>query len=320
MNKRHIPIFLAADDRYLPYLAVAVKSISDHSSDEYIYDVRILSSEIPRARLHMLLDMNLKNVKISTVNIDKRISGIREELSLRLRDYYSESIYYRLFIPSMFPELNRALYIDCDVVLVDDIAKMYFTDIGDNILGAVADESIPGVSAFCDYVDRWVGVPAGEYFNSGVLVMNLAKMRDEKIEEKFLHLLGKYNFDTVAPDQDYLNCLCKGRVRYLDLAWNKQPKEENPIPVSELHLIHYNMVNKPWHYSGILYEQEFWRVADTTPFAEEIRRDFEGYTDEQRKKDENGAMRLVMSAARIADEEGGFASVVGRELAESFAQ
>ena len=318
MKKRTVTIFLAADNRYLPYLGVTVKSIADHTSPEFHYDIKILSTAIPKERLEMLYSMPLPNVTVSTVDLDRPIGGIREALKRRLRDYYSESIYYRLFIPTMFPELDRAVYIDCDIVLCSDISRLYFTDIGDCLVGAVADESIPDVPAFCDYVDRWVGVPKEKYFNSGVLLMNLRAMREDRLEEKFLYLLGEYNFDTVAPDQDYLNRLCFGRVHYLDAGWNKQPKGGGE-PLSEQFLIHYNMFNKPWHYRGVEYEEEFWRVAKTTPFYSEIYSELVRYSEELKRIDCECAVRLIQSAARLAEEKGGFREVISESFHESFA-
>ncbi len=311
MNKTRIPIFLASDVNYLPYLAVTVKSIADHSSDDYIYDVKILTEDITEEDIKPLSDMNMRNVEISIVDVNEVISKSRKLLRVRLRDYYSEAIYYRLYIAAMFPKLERALYIDCDIVLVDDIAKLYFTDIGNNILGVIADESIPAVPPFAAYVKHWVNKEMHEYFNSGVLVMNLVEFRRERILEKFSELINKYNFDTVAPDQDYLNFLCHGRVKYLPAGWNKQPSPAFVIPREEIHLIHFNFYNKPWHYAGVMFEEEFWRVADSTPFAEAIHRGFDNYTDAEREEDKIGGDRLVSSADELSRTAGGFRETLG---------
>lgn len=311
MNKERIPIFFASDENYLPYLAVAVKSISDHSSDEYIYDVKILTDGFSDAALDALRAMELRNMELSVVDVNEAIAKNRKLLRLRLRDYYSEAIYYRLYIASLFPRLTRALYIDCDVVLVDDIAKLYFSDIGNNILGAVSDESIPEIPAFAAYVKHWIGKEAEDYVNSGVLVMNLTEFRRCRILEKFSKLVEDYNFETVAPDQDYLNFLCHGRIKYLDIGWNKQPTAENRLPVSRLHLIHYNFHNKPWHFEGVAYEEEFWRVADTTPFADALHRGLCEYTDEERAADALGGVKLVESADQLSHTEGGFRLTLG---------
>ena len=131
--------------------------------------------------------------------------------------------------------------------------------------------------------------------------MNLAAMRDERLEEKFVHLLKTYNFDTVAPDQDYLNLICRGRVLYLESGWNKHPIAENELKRSELHLMHYNMFNKPWHYYGVQNEDLFWESARHTPFAHQLAAAQRGYTKKQRERDLECARRLLLSAKRIAE-------------------
>jgi len=306
MNKKHVHIFMASDDNYIPYLMITAKSISLHSSDEYIYDITILTDGLAPQNIRKLRHLELDNVNISIVNMEKNVKPLREKLRATLRDYYSEAIFYRMFIASMYPRLTRAIYIDCDTVLVDDIAKLYFTDIGDNILGAVADESIPGVPEFCDYVKNWVGVPVSKYINSGVLLINLKEYRNSFIFEKFVILVEERNFSTVAPDQDYLNYLCKGRIHYLDGGWNKQPKADNLLPAKEQHLIHYNLYNKPWHYSDVPYSDVFWEVAKMTPYYTDIVRELVEYTDEKREKDMASGVRLIERAAELSERKDGF--------------
>jgi lipopolysaccharide biosynthesis glycosyltransferase len=302
---------MASDDNYLPYLVVAVKSISMHSSDEYVYDVRVLNSGLSNSSIRKLRHLSFKNVQITLIDVERAVAEFREDLSLRLRDCYSEAIFYRMFIASMFPRMTKAIYIDCDVVLVDDIAKLYFTDIGDNVIGAVADESIPAVPEFCDYVNEWVGVPADRYINSGVLLMNLSAFRKYRIAEKFKKLLISYNFDTLAPDQDYINFLCRGKIHYLDSGWNKQPKEDNYLPLENQHLIHYNLYNKPWHYRGIPYEDAFWNVARLTPYYSDIVKGFVEFGDDKKIAEAEGGVRLIERASRLAKSVGGFFETLG---------
>ena len=312
--KPRIPMFFACDNNYIPYLAVTLASIEAHASDEYEYEAFILTEGFCEKRLSMLLGMNLPHVRIRTVDVGHRVEEIREKLSSTLRDYYSVSIFYRLFIPSLFKGLNRALYLDCDIVLNDDIAKLYFEDIGDNILGAVSDETIPPIPVFKEYTERVVGMPEGKYFNSGVLLINAKRFREEKIEEKFLHLLNRYNFKTVAPDQDYLNFLCKGMVHYFDIGWNKMPHISNGFDNINLHLVHFNMFEKPWKYNGVLYSELFWGYARRTPFYAHIASSYENYTNENRKRDQLGAQKLLESAAEITADGCSFAQVLGSDV------
>lgn len=299
-KKRHISVFFAADERYIKYLAVALASLSRFAKDEYQYDVRILSEGFSHRGACRLRDMVKPNVKITVCDMEKRISNLRESLTFRLRDYYSEAIYYRMFIPSMFPELKKAVYLDADIVLNRDVADLFLTDIGDNLIGAVTDESVITVPVFRDYVKRQIGIgEPEEYFNSGVLLMNLDAMRKERIEEKFLHLLTRYNFNTVAPDQDYLNFLCRGKLQYLPCGWNKHAIEGRDIPKSRLYLIHFNMFNKPWHYDRVPMEKLFWDNARLTPFYEELIEAKRDYSENEQKKDTEAAKRLLSLAEKI---------------------
>ena len=316
MTKTRIPIFFATDDNYFKYLTVTLDSLEKYASDEYIYDIKILATGLSDENVQLTNKLNLPHLSISIVNVDERMKKIRNNIAKRLRDYYSESIFYRIFIPHLFPELEKAIYLDCDIVLKDDVAKLYFTDIGDNILGAVSDESIAPIPEFCTYVDEVVGSPEGIYFNSGVLLINAKKFREERTEEKLLYLINKYNFQTVAPDQDYLNFLCRGRVYYFDKGWNKQPNQNLEFNEDKIHLIHYNMFNKPWHYRGVKYEEYFWEAAKGTPFYDSLVSELEAYTDEERARDMEGAKKLIEATVEILKERCSFCHVIDKDYFE----
>ena len=106
-----------------------------------------------------------------------------------------------------------------------------------------------------------------------------------------------------------MNFLCAGRIKYLSYAWNKQPKADNVVPVGELHLIHYNMFNKPWHYAHVPYSEEFWKYAERTPFYDRIKSGFDGYGRSERMRDKKGAVMLLANAERLAHAECGFSSL-----------
>lgn len=299
-NKQQVNVFFASDKGYLPYLAVAVRSLADNASDTYDYRIRILTDSLTQSDVQPIARALPENVSLDVCDLTERTAHIREELSLRLRDYYSASIYYRLFIQTMFPELDRAVYLDSDIVLTDDVAKLYFTDIGSAIIGAVTDESVVCEPVFRDYVKSHIGLLSERsYINSGVLLMNLAAMREYKIEEKFLHVLCKYNFETVAPDQDYLNFLCKGKIHYLERGWNKHAIEGTEIADSALHVMHYNMFWKPWHYGGVLREELFWHYAERTDFYSQLQAKKAGRSAADAEADRECAARLLDSAKEI---------------------
>ena len=300
MNKQVIPIFFASDDNYIPFLSVAISSLLEHASKDYNYDIIVLSSKLKEENIQKIKAYETEGVSIKFEDVNSKIENIIDDLSLRLRDYYSVSIYYRLFIPSLYPEYKKAIYLDADIVVIDDISKMYNEDLEGFLVGAVNDGVIMGHEVFRNYAEQMIGIEPVKYFNSGVLLMNLDEFRKDKIEEKFLHLLSKFNFDVICPDQDYLNYLCKDKVKYLDKGWDRMPLKDDAFDDNNLHLIHYNNFQKPWNYDDILYENIYWECAKKSNCYKEIM-DMKGkYTKEDIKKDNDGFVNLVNQAKRIS--------------------
>ncbi len=296
-----ITVFFTADEAYAPFLATAICSAVENASAERCYRAVILHDGISPRTLERIVSLETDNFKITPVEMSDKFDFLDDRMSNRLRcDYFTLTIYFRLFIPSMFPELDRAIYIDSDVVLTDDIAKLYDTDIGDCLIGACRDLSIVDIPPLVAYTENAVGVRGDEYINSGVLLMDLAALRECGIEERFLELLNTYHFDTVAPDQDYINAMCCGRIYYLDPAWDAMPNDEKP-ELESPSLIHYNLFSKPWCRDGVQYAEHFRHYAEKSGFIDEIRRYRESYTDEKRRADDECLELLVRRATEIPE-------------------
>lgn len=300
-----IPIFFASDDNYIPCLAVAIQSLIDNTSSYNIYKLIILQTDMSNSKINELLAFETDNIKIEIKDISSIISKLEKLLDLRLRDYYSSAIYYRMFISSLYPEYDKAIYLDSDIVLLDDIANFYNTDLGSNLVGAIVDSVAKYTPSFHDYVLGNLGVDYTKYFNSGVLLMNLKEMRISHIEDKFIEILKKYNCDSIAPDQDYLNILCKDRVTYLPITWDKMPDFGDYIDEKDLHLIHYNMFRKPWHYSDVPYSDVFWKYAKKTKYYNTLQEELNNYSDEQKENDIKGADSMQKSSERILSQPSG---------------
>ena len=311
MNIKHeIPIFFSCDDNYVPYLTVAIKSLIEHTSKENDYSIIVLNTGLNKQNQKELKQMATENVKINFEDVSESLKDINKELKLRLRDYYSVAIYYRLFIPSLFPVYEKAIYLDADMVILDDIANLYNMDMGKNLLMAVTDATVNDSEDFRKYSKIALGIEPKKYINSGMLVMNLREMRKEKIEQKFIYLLLKYNLEVAAPDQDYLNVLCKNRIKYISETWDKMPDFGARIPEEELHIIHYNMFRKPWHYADVPYSDVFWRYAKGTKYYEPLQEKLKNYTEEQKAADLQGVKGLVDLTNNIIKQDIKFVDVI----------
>jgi hypothetical protein len=128
-------------------------------------------------------------------------------------------------------------------------------------------DSYHGIEAQCEVDD------SGRYIRNNVAEFNTeicpnAEGGMEEIERKFVYLLQTYHFETVCPDQDYLNVLCRDKVLYLDRGWNKMSIDCNYSGTPNL--VHYNMFYKPWQYKNIVYQEYFWQYAEMTAFYDEL--------------------------------------------------
>lgn len=293
MNKE-IPVFFAVDNGYIPFLSVALRSLIDNTSNENKYAIKILYTNVTEENKIKIKKYETENISIEFVDLNKQLEEIKEKLYTR--NYFSNTTYYRLFIPELYPEYDKAVYIDSDTVCLSDIAELYNTDMGDNLIAGIPDGVIQAIDIFKDYVERVVGVADyNNYFNAGVIVMNLKELRDYKFEEKFIYMLEKIKFE-VAQDQDYLNRLCKGRVKILDYSWNRMPvmgKTEEKI-----NLIHYNLGAKPWYFDNVVYQEYFWEYAKKTEFYNEIKELGTKYTDEDKERDDSNSLKLMELAKK----------------------
>ena len=294
-----IPIFFSCDDNYLPFLAVAIRSLIENASDDFHYSIHILNNGFQnKQHLSHILAMERENVSIRPVDVTSVIAPIAERLNLR--DYYTVSIYFRLFIASMFPQYHKAIYLDADIAVNGDISELYNVPLGQRILGVIPDDIIASHRDFQRYAEEGLGIPYRRYFNSGVLLMNLDAFRMQDIERKFVYLLQKYHFDTVCPDQDYLNVLCRNNVLSVDSNYYGMPD-----------IVHYNMFYKPWQYKNIKYQEYFWKYAAMTPFYEDLRAMQKAFGRKGRAAHRHANRTLHKNAIRIAESSNNFNRALG---------
>ncbi len=305
-EKKIIPIFFAADEKYMPYLGVALTSLKEYITDDYRYQIHVLYTGDLNGYSKKIKKLETENLKIAFEDVTEKINHILD--CMHCRDYYTPAIYYRLLIPELFPQYDKVLYMDCDVVLLADVAELYNEDIGENYIGAVADQAVAAVPQFVEYTKKALDIDGDKYFNSGVIVMNLKKFREIGFYEKFNAVLRSYDF-VVAPDQDCLNLICKGKVHYYGLEWNKMPMggKDGKLPK----LIHYNLSMKPWHYDGVLYEEYFWDYAAKTEFLDVIKQAKASFTPEMAQRDIDGSKKLLELAQSEADNPNNFIRSVG---------
>lgn len=180
---------------------------------------------------------------------------------------YTLAAYYRLLIPEALPaHLNKVIYLDCDMVVQGNLADLWQLEVGDHYVLAVQDDYQPVVSSrggcgLSNY--RELGLhPEQPYFNSGLLVINLKKWREDAIGRQVLEF-SRQNWASIQnADQDGLNAVFRGNWGHLSEQWNQMPGiysyaswQESPydaIAFQSLretpYIVHYTNAPKPWQH------------------------------------------------------------------------
>ncbi len=315
-----IPVFFSVDDNYVPWLSVAIKSLIHNASRQYNYDIVILHEGLERSSVERLCALAEPGFEILPQTITERFGCISSDFEghkLHTLDRFTMTIFFRLFLADMFPQYDKGIYLDSDIVVSGDISELYETDLEGKLLAACPDWSIQDIPPFVSYVTDYVGVDRSlDYINSGVLVMDFAKLRAVRMGMRFVEVLARWKFNSIAPDQDYINAMCKGRIKYLDKCWDAMPNDKRQ-PLAEPKLIHYNLFSKPWMRDGVQYEEYFWRYAPLSGFLAEIEEFKRGYSPSEQAKGAARCEGMIRTALDLRSACGhNFRTVFGSGLEE----
>ena len=313
MEKKYnqqIPICFATDDNYVPFLTVALASLLDNSSKDNFYKIYVLTSHLSQENMDSILKQQKENSSIEFVQLSKELDKVQD--MFHLRDYYSKETYYRIFIPNLFPQYQKVLYLDCDITVLGDVSELYNTQIHGYYAGAVQEEVMQTFEVFGNYVEKADGINRKNYFNAGILLINCRRWRNKLIAERFVDLLNRYTF-RVVQDEDYLNVLCKENIKWLPLGWNKTSYKNEAFNDKDLKIIHWKINWRPWKYKDVLYEEYFWKYAKMTDFYDKLIQMRDSRTEEDFKKDQLLMENLSKMAQEDADDPNNYYRTSGKK-------
>ncbi len=311
MNTQHIPIFFSVNDAHSPFLATAIQSIKENASRAYEYQINILTDDMSAPNRKKLSRLADDGFQIAFHPLSERMRALPGLEKLAQNGFASLAPCLRLFIPELFPRYDKAIYLDTDLVVPGDISRLYHEPLGNKLVGAVADYSIQKIGPFMRYIDEYVGVDHHNYVNSGVLLLNCKRLREQHLAGRFLEWVCQYGLETVSPDQDYLNALCWEGIHYLDPDWNAMPSEclrflDNP------QIIHFNLASKPWLNESVPFDEVFWKYAASSGYEADIRARRNAFLQDSiaMKNHKDAVGKLIRTAARLAGTAVSFRSLI----------
>ncbi|MFC0821164.1 glycosyltransferase family 8 protein [Moraxella marmotae] len=249
-------IVLAADLKMAEQVLTTIKSICYHNKNICFY---LLNKEYST---EWFTQLNQYLNKIHCEIKDIKIAGEIRHNKTKHLSHISEVTWYRLLVGRLIED--KALYLDCDIVVTGDLREVYQTDLQDNYVAAVHDAILNNVT---HYYHEFPDIKP--YFNAGVLLINAAKWRENNIDAQAFNMSNTYNF--IYADQDLLNILFLKKWLPLSSTYNYQtgadvnaqmhglPKDIQKTTDSIPKIIHFTTKFKPWLADvSCSFRQQYW--------------------------------------------------------------
>lgn len=291
-ESNNIPVLFAIDDNYVPYLGVALRSLYAHSTPGHNYDIVIIESGMTQddRRIIRTCCDNSENFSIRFISLGNHAQKLFSELYIS--NHLQPSAYFRLLAPELLKNHDKIIYLDSDLLVLADIAELHEADLEGRFIAACRDPVFVASAKKSASIRKYILNSLRlekivDYFNSGVLVMDLAKMR----ETDFIHGLDLALERNPVPrwhDQDLLNMVCRGGVTYLNPEWNNcawnlcnagcdvrywiadAEYDREVLSVDRARVLHFSSHIKPWAYPRLRFADLFWHYAQRTPFFEAL--------------------------------------------------
>jgi len=271
MNNNTIHIALTFDQNYLTPFFVVLTSVFSNNPESRIHVHAIATgvSSAEKNRISAFVQQNRGEVFFYEIE-PEQVQG----LMIPKNSHLSAAMYYRLFLPFLVPEqIGKLLYLDTDIVVIGSLKELYDTNLNNLPFGA-----IPEISATKNRPDLGI-YEENIYFNSGVLLMNIAEWKKQRITEKTLQYIHDFPNKLIYPDQDALNVITENHYYKLDGKYNVLPFDiPEYLPTRKYKdflkdkvIMHYTLKEyKPWsilstHHFSYLYKTYF----DKSPQANE---------------------------------------------------
>ena len=278
-------VVLAADRNFQAPLAVALSSVLANRTDQQTFDVYVLTPDIgPAEREHVVRGL-APDAKVTWVDVPPSWYA-----GLRIIDYLTVTTAFRLMIAEVLPPaVRRAVYLDADTLVRHSLDRLFELDLGDHVLGAVADAGHPWIGTVHSLPWQTLGLdPSAPYFNGGMLVIDVEKWRAQAVGQRALDLMRTYKF--AYADQCALNAVTNGQFTQVNLSYNTQADHFSPKEIGLVHVsipaiereaaihdpavVHFSNggvgVARPWFAnSQHPFAAEWLTVRSTTAFADQ---------------------------------------------------
>ena len=243
MSKFKLDICLTSDGNYARYLAVSILSTLKNKAEDDFHHFYILDGGLSEKNKKEIISLKkIADFEIEFIKIDEK-----EFESCPLPPCWrnaSKATYYRLLLPRLLPSLDKVLFLDSDIIVQKSLGALFNESVENLYLKGVIDVE-------SELNAQRLGLK--KYCNSGVLLVNLKKWREDGVEKKFFDYVNNNTEKLKWADQDVLNAVLQDGIEYLDKPFNAQvskfdsSKNSGFWEIAESAVvIHFVSPKKPW--------------------------------------------------------------------------
>ncbi|TAG07408.1 MAG: glycosyltransferase family 8 protein [Cytophagia bacterium] len=239
-----INILLTLDKKYVQHLHVMLVSLFENNKERN-FVVYIFSDNLSTETQNEVQELS-NQYKQNIVFYDLNIDDIQH---FNISNHASLANYYRIIACKLLPQnIRQILYMDVDLLVLKNIKTLYSINLESNLLGVISEVGK------MEEQKKILNIPNDkQYFNSGIMLINLKKWQDEKWTEKLINYINQNPDKLMFWDQDALNAMCYGQCVYLDNKWNMQAgmfenNKNSKQNFQNTAIMHFTGSSKPWQY------------------------------------------------------------------------
>lgn len=253
-------IAFAVDENYLKHTGTTIFSII-HNNPDLVIHFHLLIDKITNEDLEKL--KKLVNVPHVKCQITLHYLNTAYFDDLHICSYFSTAMYYRLIIPTvLYPFTDKVLYLDSDILCLGTLHSLFEIDMTRFAAATVFDESVDLRNL--PNIIQWGFQETNPYFNSGVILFHIPEWHKLNLNQKLADLMQQIgNQPLKFPDQDLLNIVLQGHIRFLPELYNWVRWQQRPDILIEnrenIRLVHFIGSIKPWHKAGFVAQYDYYR-------------------------------------------------------------
>ena len=280
MNKMTVTIPIAAisDGKQIFALGTLFTNLLLTAKSDTFYELNaILAPDVSPGNIERLKKLEKEysgKCRINVVKMDNRFDNIPNDT-----DHIANACAYKLCLGEVLPQYEKIIYLDSDIIVFQDLQEMFSIDLEDNYIAGVFS---PGHYLYRRDLINKLGIPdLNQYVNAGILIFNLKKIRQDKLEKKLCSFIGQFN-DSI--DQHIFNKVCYDKIKLIPFKYNVNQtylplfksddieafitKKEASEIINNPVIFHYTGNQKPWQYCNLRYSFQWHQYFRQSPFAD----------------------------------------------------